>query len=101
MKLVGLVAVGSITTLCAVVMLGSIAISFVASGIVVFVIGVLEAASVHLPYVQTGGLPPIAIILVGPALFAIGVAAGIGLLAYVRFLARAVRAVLPPTQRHA
>jgi hypothetical protein len=93
------VAVGSITTLFVVVMLGSVAISFVASGVVVFVIGVLEAANVHLPGVQTSGVPPIAIIWMGPAMFAIGVAAGMGLLAYVRFLTRAVRAVLPAKER--
>ena len=74
-------------------MLGSVGITFVASGVLVFVVGLLEMFRIHLPWVQTGRLPPVFFVVVGPVIAVIGLFALVGLRYYVRFVVRAVRSV--------
>ncbi|HEX5215616.1 MAG TPA: DUF1700 domain-containing protein, partial [Vicinamibacterales bacterium] len=91
---VGLVALMSIPTLVIVTTLGSIGVSFVISGFIMFVIGI--AASIgELPYWVRMDVPPIFAIAGGPLLAALGIMALVGLVAYVKFLVRAMRRVLP------
>ena len=95
LKLAGLVVAGGFATLLVVTMLGSIGITFTASGLVVFGIGVLETSGIHLPGVQLSGIPPAWVIVMGPPLIAIGVVALMLLRTYVRFAARTMRKTLP------
>ena len=95
LKLIGLVAAGGIVTYVVVVSLGAISLSFMASGLLLFGVGLIEAAGIHLPHVQLANLPPLAVAAMGPLCFAIGYGAGALLWRYVRFLVRTVRAALP------
>lgn len=93
-QLAALVALGGMLTLIVVITLGSIGLSFTLSGILVLVLGLLEAAGVHLPHVQMDGLPPLLVAAFGPLMFAIGWGALMLLRSYVRFAGRQlVRAV--------
>ena len=95
LKVTGIVAAASIVSLIVVSALGSIGLSFVFAGVVAIVVGALEAAGVHLPFVQTGGLSPWVFVATGPVMLALGAAALAGLSAYVRALTRTLRATLP------
>jgi uncharacterized membrane protein len=94
LSVAGVVAASSIATLIVVSTLGSIGLGFSLSGLIVFVVGLFEAAGVHLPGVEMGGLPPAFPIVLGPALLVLGVAALVGLRMYVRFIVRTLRRVL-------
>jgi uncharacterized membrane protein len=93
-KILGLIAIGGIPSIVIVAVLGSIGISFVASGVAVFVVGLLEATHVHLPGISMQ-VPPIFAIVGGPVMFVLGITAVAGLVAYVRFIFRTIRRVLP------
>lgn len=58
-------------------------------------VAALEVAGVHFPFVRTGGLPPWVFVASGPVMLALGAAALAWLSAYVRTLARTLRAMLP------
>ena len=92
--LTGLIAIGSVPTFVVVVVLGSIGLTFIASGLVVFCAGIL-ASTGWLPNNVSVDVAPWIAVLVGPAMSLLGVAALAGLVAYVRFTARLVRRVLP------
>ena len=94
LRVLGLVAVGSIPTLVIVVTLVAIGVSFLASGVAVFVAGVLGVAG-HLPYWVQMDVDPVLAIIAGPPLAIVGVAAIVALVWYVKFAARMVRTVLP------
>ncbi len=94
-QLLALVAFGGILTLIVVTSLGSIGLSFVLSGILLFVVGLLEAAGVHLPHVQTGGMSPWLVAALGPVMFAVGWGALLLLWSYVRFAGRQLVRALP------
>lgn len=89
-RIVGLVVVLSIPTLVAMSTLGSVGISFVASGLFTFVVGVLEAAGVF-PWPHLIDLPPVVAIFLGPAMLIVGAVALVALRFYIRFVVRAVR----------
>jgi uncharacterized membrane protein len=95
LKLAATVVVASFATLIVVTILGSIGLSFTASGIVVFAIGLLEASDIHLPGVQLSGIPPEWVAVLGAPIFAIGVTAFILMMKYIRFVGRAMRKTLP------
>jgi len=92
--LTGLIAIGSVPTFVVVVVLGSIGVTFVASGLVVFFAGIFASAG-WLPIKVSMDAPPWVAVLIGPAMSLLGVAALAGLVAYVRFTARLVRRVVP------
>ena len=90
----GLLALTSIPTLVITVTLFSIGISFIISGVAVFVAGIMGIAGALPSWVHMDVSPHLAI-AVGPPLFVLGVVAIIGLVWYVRWLGRTVRQVLP------
>jgi uncharacterized membrane protein len=94
LKLAGLVAIGSLPTLIVVIILGAIGISFTASGIVIFVAGILATAD-WLPGIVTMDVPPWVAVLLGPVLAAVGALSLVALVWYVKFMARLVRRVVP------
>ncbi len=94
LMLTGLLAIGSLPTFVIVVVLGSIGIAFIAAGVAVFAAGILASAGLF-PNNVTVDVEPWVAVLIGPALSGVGVAALVGLVAYIRFTARLVRRVVP------
>lgn len=92
--LLGIIAIGSVPTFVVVVVLGSIGITFIAAGFVIFFAGIF-ASTGWLPNNVSLDVPPWVAVLIGPAMSLVGVAALVGLVAYVRFTARLVRKVVP------
>ena len=68
--------------------------SFAASGVAVFFAGILGAVG-DLPSWIRMDVPPVFAIAGGPVMSAVGVLCLIGLWFYIKFLARAIRSVLP------
>jgi len=97
LKIVGLLAVGSLPTLIIVVTLSAIGVSLSVSGVIVFVAGIAQTIG-YLPSWVNMNCPAWVAIVGGPALTALGVAAIGGLVAYLKLLARIVRRVLPTHQ---
>lgn len=95
LRIVGLVVVLSIPTLVAVTTLGSIGISFVASGLFAVALGILQVAGFHLPSMLSNDAPPVLTILLGPVLLVVGCLSLVALRFYVRFVVRALRTALP------
>lgn len=91
LKLASIIVVGSFATLIVVSILGSIGISFTASGLVVFGIGILESSGIHLPGVQLSGVPPGWVVVLALPFFAVGIVALVLLRRYIRFVGRAMR----------
>jgi uncharacterized membrane protein len=96
LNVVGLLVFFSIPTLVVVSTLGSIGISFVAAGVFAFAIGVLDATGFFPWLHQRSNLPPALAILLAPAMVIVGLMSLAALRFYIRFVARAVRAALPP-----
>ncbi|MGH9410293.1 MAG: DUF1700 domain-containing protein [Vicinamibacterales bacterium] len=96
LRIVGLLAVGSLPTFIIVVTLIAIGVSLSVSGPIVFVAGVAKAFG-YLPWVMLECPPWVAVVL-GPVTTALGVAAVWGLVAYLKLLARIVRRMLPAHQ---
>lgn len=94
LKIAGLVVIGSIPTLVIVVVLAAVGVAFSASGVAVLAAGVVAAAGELPPWLQMD-IPPIFAILLGPVMTAVGILALVGLVFYIKFVAFAVRAVLP------
>jgi uncharacterized membrane protein len=94
LKLIGLIAIVSIPTFVIVVTLVAIGVSFLASGVAVFVAGVMGVSGT-LPYWVQMDVDPVLAIVAGPPLVILGIAAIVALVWYIKFLARTVRAVLP------
>lgn len=95
LQLLGIVAAGSIVTLVVVGTLGSVGVGFTISGLMLFTIGLLEAAGVHLPFVQMGGMSPLLVTAIGPLLFVVGAVSLALLSSYIRALVRGLRSLLP------
>ncbi len=96
LKIVGLLAVGSLPTFIIVVTLSAVGVSLSVSGPLVFVAGIGKTFG-YLPWVMLDCPPWVAIIL-GPVTTGLGLAALWGLVAYLKLLARLVRRVLPTQQ---
>ena len=99
LKLASIVVAGGFATLMVVSMLGAIGIGFTASGVVVFGIGILETAGIHLQGVQLSGVPPGWVIVLALPIFAVGIASLVLLRRYIGFVGRAMKKILP--HRHA
>ena len=95
LRIVGVLSAASIVSLLVIGSLGSVAVAFTASGLVLMAIGALEAAGVHLPSVQLAGLSPWIVIAIGPVVSAIGVTASVGLWVYLRALTSMLRRAFP------
>ena len=94
LRLFGLVAIGSIPTFVIVVVLGTFFVAFTASGLAVFVAGLLDAFG-SLPTWVHSDVQPWVTVGLGPILAAVGIASGWLLVLYVRLVARVVRRALP------
>ena len=95
LRITGILVVGSIVTMIVVGILGSIGVGFTLSGAALVVIAAIEAGGIHLPHVQMGGVPPSIAILIGIAIFFLGIGALYGLRNYMRLLIRTSRGLLP------
>lgn len=95
LKVAGIVAAAGLATLVVAGTLGAIGVTLVASGILIAAIGVMEAAGVHLPGVQTAGLAPFWIIAIGLVMLPVGALALVGFRLYIRALVRTLKRVLP------
>jgi hypothetical protein len=71
-----------------------VGVAFSVSGLAVFVAGIIAAAGELPSWIQMD-VPPVFAILLGPVLTAAGIIALVGLVLYIRFVTRAMRAVLP------
>jgi hypothetical protein len=89
LALFGLLAIGGLPTFIIVIVLGSVGVSFVASGLAVFVAGIMAAAGI-LPMDEH----PIYAILVGPPLAVAGVVALAALAGYFWLAVKVTRRVL-------
>ena len=89
LAVIGLLAIGGLPTFAIAIVLGSIGVSFIVSGLAVFVAGVLAAAGV-LPIDDH----PIKAILVGPPLAGAGVIALGALVGYFWLAVKVTRKVL-------
>ena len=94
LKLLGLVALGSLPTFIIVVTLGSVGLSLTFAGLAVLAAGILDAAGALPGWVQSDVEPWVAI-AIGPVITVMGGLAVWGLVAYVRMAVRIVRRVLP------
>ena len=95
LRILGFVIAGSVLSLCIVFTLGLLGISLLAAGPALVVGGILQSMGEHPWWINTGNLPPLVVISIGP----ISSAAGWGicwvLWRYIRMTARTVRKVLP------
>lgn len=94
LKLAGLVVIGSIPTLVIVIVLSAVGVSFTFAGLAVLAAGLLAAVGELPPWIHMD-LPPIFAILLGPVMTAAGILSLAVLVLYIKFLAFAVRRVLP------
>lgn len=95
LQLLGLLAAGGIATFVIVLALGSIGVGFALSGVLLIVIGAIEAMGVHLPHVQTADLPPLLIMALGPVFLALAWGAFWTLSKYAGFIAGVWRRAAP------
>lgn len=99
--LAGALVVTSIPTIIAVSVLGSVGLSFLFSGVVVFLAGLLDAAGVGFPFVD-GTLTqvhPVFAVALGPVMSVVGAAALVALYYYLRWLGRVLTRSLPASAR--
>ncbi len=99
-QLAGLVAVTSFGALIVVGGLGLAGIGFSASGLVMFVIGVLESADIHPPGVQMNGISPMWAIAFGPVVIFVGLATLAAVRASIRFTVGTWRRVSRGDERY-
>lgn len=97
LRIVGLLAVGSVPTFVIVVTLSTIGVSLSVSGLAVFVAGIGKATG-DLPSWVMVDCPAWVAIALGPVVTALGLLAAWGLVTYLKLLARIVRRVLPEKQ---
>ena len=86
LHMIGVLAAGSLATMVLVILLGSIGLRFAFGGVLLLIVGAIEAAGIHLPHVRMGGLSPLAVMAMGSVMFAVGYAAWAGLWSYGRYL---------------
>lgn len=95
LKLAATVVVASFATLIVATILGSVGITFTASGLAFIMVGMLETSGIHLPGVELNGVPPGWVVASGPLMIVIGLAAFVLLRSYIRLVGRAMRKRLP------
>jgi uncharacterized membrane protein len=95
LKLAATVVFASFVTLIVATILGSIGITFTASGLAAIMVGMLETSGIHLPGVELNGVPPGWVVVSGPLMILVGLAAFVLLRSYIRFVGRAMRRTLP------
>lgn len=95
LKIIGLLTIGSLPTFIIVVTLGALGLSFSLSGIAVLIAGIADSMGA-LPWWMISDVQPWVAIVLGIALTLLGLLASWGTVAYLRFVVRLVRRVVPP-----
>ncbi len=98
LKILGLVAIGSLPTFVIVVTLGSLGLSLSLGGLVVIVAGAADAAGALPSWINSNVQPWVAIVM-GVVITLVGILCSVGTVAYVHFVVRLVRRVLPQANR--
>jgi uncharacterized membrane protein len=95
--LAGILALTSIPTLVDTVTLGSMGVAFVASGLAVFLAGIVDALGIALPFADSpvSDVHPALAIAAGPALFALGLLELWALSKYLQWFGRTISRALP------
>jgi len=94
LKILGLLALGSLPTFIIVIVLGTIGLSFTLTGIALVAAGIADSAGA-LPIWVRNDLEPWLAIVAGVALTILGLLSSWGTIAYLRFVVRLVRRVVP------
>lgn len=95
LKIIGLLALGSLPTFIIVVVLGTIGLTFTVTGIGLVLAGAADQVGALPAWVEMNAEPWFAIV-VGVMLFVLGVLSSWGTVAYIRFVVRAVKRVTSP-----
>jgi uncharacterized membrane protein len=98
LKILGLIAVGSLPTFVIVVTLGTLGLSLSLSGLAVIMAGAADSVGALPSWVSNDVEPWLAIVL-GVVITLVGVLCSIGTVAYVKFVVRLVRRILPQANR--
>lgn len=94
LKILGLLAIGSLPTFIIVVTLGTIGLAFTVAGVATFAAGIADSAGV-LPAWVTSDVQPWVAIVLGIGVTALGIIASWGTIAYLKFVVRLVRRIVP------
>jgi hypothetical protein len=95
LRVTGILAAASFLTFIVVMLLGTIAVGLIPSGLAVIVFSGVELSGYDVPFLRLGPLPPIGGIAVGAIVTLLGLFAGWGLKSYLRALANRLRRALP------
>jgi uncharacterized membrane protein len=98
LKILGLIAIGSLPTFVIVVTLGTLGLSLSLSGLAVIIAGAADSVGALPSWVNMDVEPWVGIVL-GVVITLVGVLCSIGTVAYVKFVVRLVRRILPHTNR--
>jgi uncharacterized membrane protein len=94
-KILSLVIAGGFFSLCITFTLAILGLSLLAAGLAFIVGGLLQSVGQHPWWINTGNLPPLAVVAIGPLTSLIGAGACWVLWRYVRMIARTLRKMLP------
>ena len=94
LRIIGLLAIGSLPTFIIVVTLGTVGLAFTVSGVAVVVAGIVDQVGT-LPGWVTMDIPGWMAVVLGLFIAVLGILASWGTIAYLRFVARVVRRVVP------
>lgn len=94
LKIIGLLAIGSLPSFIILVTLGSIGLSFTVAGIAVIMAGIADSAG-SLPTWMTMEVEPWLGIMLGALMTFLGLLCSWGTIAYLRFVVRLVRRIVP------
>ncbi|MBY0566391.1 MAG: hypothetical protein K2P70_03720 [Hyphomonadaceae bacterium] len=95
LRVTGILAAASFLTFIVVMLLGTIAVGFVPTGLAVIVFSGVELSGYDVPFLQLGPLLPIGGMAAGAIVTLLGLLAGWGLKNYLRALANTLRRALP------
>lgn len=94
LKIIGLLALGSLPTFIILVVLGTLGISFTLSGLAVIMAGAADSAGA-LPAWATVSVEPWVAIVVGLVIMIAGLLCSWGTVVYLRFVVRVVKRIVP------
>ncbi len=94
LKIMGLLALGSLPTFIIVIVLGTIGLSFTVTGVALVAAGIADSAGALPVWVRSDIAPWLAVVS-GVALTILGLLSSWGTIAYLRFVGRLVRRVVP------
>lgn len=95
LRVTGILAAASFLTFIVVMLLGTIAVGFVPTGLAVIVFSGVELSGYDVPFLRLGPLQPLGGMAAGVIVTLLGVLAGWGLKNYLRALINTLRRALP------